>query len=307
MEERLVVKPIECYRDELFGPEVHLNVFRRILVPFTGSTVLFATTEVGTQVAIKISSKKNGAKREWVGLNKAYDAGVPVPEPLLLANDENGKEVLISKKIDGVSLFVVPDNRTKDQLGSIIRLMHRNVRIGGAEWLNSGKPDFNYYDRYLFYWLRGSTPGLGKDSKTLVLLSKLTDAMKAYCNITRPIFNHNDIHDGQVFVLPGHRLSIIDFENWTEDSQLNELATYLFHSIRMSRPADEFENFLRGYLGSMGFTETEKSALIFYLLFISARAVSFFQYSASGYLETARATHHKVLQYIDEEKLWKQF
>jgi len=306
MKERFVVKPIERYKNEPPGPEVHFNVLRRILVPFTGSTVLFATTEIGTQVAIKISSKKNGAKREWTGLNRAYSAGVPVPEPILLANDEVGNEVLISKKIDGVSLFRAPDHETKGHLGSVIGFMHRNVRIEGVEWLNSGKSDFNYYDRYLFYWLKG-TPGLGKNSTTLVLLGELTDAMRAYCDATRPVFNHNDIHDGQVLVMPGNKLSIIDFENWTEDSQLNELATYLFHSIRTGRPAGEFEAFLRGYLGGLNFTDTEKSALVFYLLFISARAVSYFQSSASGYLETARATHHKVLQYIETEKLWRQF
>lgn len=307
MKERIVVRPIESHKDQIFGSEVQLNVSRRILVPFTGSTVLFARTEDGIQVVIKISAKKNRAKREWVGLNKAYDVGSPVPEPILLANDENGKEVLISEKIDGVSLFRVPSTEAKHRLGNVIGTMHRNVRVGGTEWLNSGKPEFNYYDRYLSYRLKSSTPGLEKDSKTLVLLSKLTDAMQAYVGATHPVFNHNDIHDGQVLVLPNHNLAIIDFENWTEDSQLNELATYLFHSIRTGRPAGEFDSFLQGYLGSMAFTETEKSALAFYLLFISARAVIYFQSSASSYLETARATHQKVLQYIDEENLWKQF
>lgn len=306
MKERLAFVPLESREEDKSSSELMFDVSKEIIMPFTGSRILFATTETGFRVVIKISKRENSAEREWVGLNKVYDAGVPVPQPLLLAQDERGNKALISQRIKGKNLFFHPNDQIKHQLGQIIRVMQEQTAIEGNEWLKDGKPDFSYYDRYLFYWLRGPVEGLRSGSKTQVLLEKFTDSMKDYCDEVLPVFTHQDIHDGQVLIKDGKPI-LIDFEDWKEDGPLSEIAHYLFHSIRCQRPAEGFRNFIKGYLDSGKLSENEKSVLMFYLLFISARAVNYFNYYGHSYLKTAEITHQKILDYVDQEKLWKEF
>lgn len=304
MKERLSLNPIEHSIDTA-ASDIKLKVKNRIFVPFTRSEIVFATTENGVPVVIKYSRIKEGSKREWLGLNKAYGAGVPVPKPLALAVDRDGTQVLVSEEIAGEPLYKYRQAEIKKQLGAIVRQMHSNVFIDGKEWTESGKADFTYYEKYAFYWLRGSTNGFEKGSKTLALLKKFTDAMRDYCNRTSPVFNHNDIHDGQVFMRENGTLAIIDFENWKEESPLNEMAVYLFHSIRTAVPIQEFKNFIDGYMANGSLTEYEKETFMFYLLFVSARAVSYFQTAGSNYLEKARINHQMVLDFVDREEIWK--
>ena len=75
----------------------------------------------------------------------------------------------------------------------------------------------------------------------------------------------------------------------------------------MDKVGGNFDKFLNGYLKSAYLTETEKSIMAFYLLFISARAIEYFQNTKSRYLEKAVDTHNKILRYTDEERLWKDY
>lgn len=306
MKEQLILRPIESRKDSFTDFELRFNVLRQILSPFTGSSVLFATTESGFEVAIKISVREGGTEREWLGLNKVYTAGVPVPEPLVLARDEEWNLMLILEKIEGEKLLYNPKSELRYQLGQIVRKMHKRVPIDNEEWAKGGKSDFTYYDRHLFYWLGSPIKELAANSRTQVLLVGFADAMKNYCRGVMPVFTHHDIHDGQVFVRENGELTLFDFENWQEEGWLSELAHYLFHSIRTERAASGFREFVKGYLKASAFTENERSALIFQLLFTSARAVDYFSRYKQSYLKTALNNHRKVLGYIDQERLWKE-
>lgn len=297
---------LESRRDDLFTPGFKLEVFKEVIAPFTGSTVLFATIESGLAVAIKISATKGGAEREWVGLSKVYRAGVSVPEPLALARDLKGSTVLILEKVEGESLYSHPSGEAKRRLGQLVKQMHEQTQIEGDEWVKSEKPDFTYYDRCLFYWLCGSVEEFGAGSKTQVLLKKFVDATISYCGTISPVFTHQDIHDGQVFVKGNKDPVLIDFEHWKEESQLNELAHYLFHSIRTDRVPEGFAEFMRGYLEASSLSENEKLVLMFNLLFISARALDYFYTRKHPYLEKAKTNHQKILDYIEQERLWKE-
>lgn len=307
MKERIVLLPIDSSKKEPPGAEVKFDVFNQFYVPFTGSNILFAFAESGNQVAIKIPARKRGANREWAGLNKAYDAGIPVPRPIILGETAAGMRALVSEKIEGEQLYRLRKRQLKNQLGMIVSRMHNKTQIKGKEWDQSRKPGFEYYDQYIFQWLKGDAEELKKGTKTEVILQRLSDSMREYYRHASPVFNHNDIHDGQLIVKKGGQLVLFDFENWKEESKLNELATYLFHSIRTERAQEGFEEFIEGYLGGLSLTENEKETLVFSLLFISARTVSYFQSKDSNYLETAKTNHQKVLGYIDSEELWKKF
>ena len=305
MIERLNLRVINSSAKHVVGSETEYKIDKRVFIPFTGSTIFFGTAETGIPVAIKFSAVQGGSRKEWIGLTKAYSAGVPTPKPLCLAEDITGFQALVSERVDGVPLYLSPQEELKQQLGRIVREMHNRVLVDGREWAKSGKGDFTYYDRYILYWLKESTGGLGRGSRTLVLLQKLTDAMRNYCNTISPVFNHNDIHNGQVLVRKNRTLAIIDFENWKEESPLNEIATYLFHSTRTNASIQGFKNFIDGYSGNSPLTERDKETLMFYLLFVSARAVGYFQSTGSDYLEKARENHQMILNFLDGEHIWK--
>lgn len=306
MKEGLVLTPIELCEKKLSDPGVRYRVLKQIITPLARNHILFAITESGYEVVIKILSRKGGAEREWVGLKKAYDADVPTPKPLILARFENGRLAVATEKFEGENLYFHPDSELKKQLGKIIRLMHKETVIDNQEWEQSGKPNFIYYDRYLLSWLQGPIKELQNGSKTFSLLEKSIEAMRRHCKTMSPVFTHNDLHDGQVFVKENGNLLLVDFEEWKEESFLTEAAHYLFHSIRTDRAPEGFAEFMRGYLETSSLSENEKLVLIFNLLFISARALDYFYTRKHPYLEKAKTNHQKILNYVEQEKLWKE-
>lgn len=306
MKEGLVLTPIEFCEEKLSDPGTRYYVLEQIITPLARNHILFAITESGYEVVIKIPSRKGGAEREWVGLKKAYDAGVPTPKPLTLARFENDKLAVVTEKFKGKKLYFYSTNEIKRRLGQTIRLMHKETVISGQEWEQGGKPNFIYYDHYLQSWLKGHIDELQHNSKTSLLLERFAEAMKRHCRTASPVFTHNDLHDGQVFIKENGDLLLVDFEEWKEESFLTEVAYYLFHSIRTDRAPEGFAEFMRGYLETSSLSENEKLVLIFNLLFISARALDYFYTRKHPYLEKAKINHQKTLNYIEQEKLWKE-
>lgn len=307
MKEGLVLTPIELCEEKLSSPEVRYRVLKQIITPLAGNNILFAVTESGYEIVIKIPSRKGGAEREWVGLKKAYNAAVPTPKPLILARSENGRLAVVTERFEGENLYFYPNNEIKRRLGQMIGLMHKGIVIDGHEWRRSGKPNFVYYDRYLSFWLQGPIEELQSGSKTNLLLEKFAEAMREHCKTVSPVFTHNDLHDGQVFIKENGNLLLVDFEEWREESFLTEVAYYLFHSIRTNRAPEGFAEFVRGYLETPSLSENDKLVLMFNLLFISARALNYFYVHGHPYLEKAKINHQKILNYTEQEKIWKEF
>lgn len=304
MNELLRVSLIDSKSNSPSRTEEDFEISQEILLPFSGSKILFAKTSSGEEIVIKISNSKNGAYREWMGLVKTYDTGLPVPTPILYGSDPNGSKLIVSDRVKGTHLYQEEKQGARQELGKILRGMHERVEVDGKEWAESGRSDFGYYDRYTFSWLNSKSDVIGQGSMTDALLSQFADEMNNHCVKTNPVFNHNDLHDGQVIIREDSSVVIIDFENWREESPFNDIAFYLFHSIRVNSPNENFYEFLNGYTGSNKLDESSKSVLAYYLLFISARTVNYFSTKSSPYLEKALATHKEVLNYIDNENLW---
>lgn len=296
---------------EAFGPVltdelIELKISKRMVTPYTGSEVSFATTESGQQVVIKASAREGGAVREWRGLARAYVAKLPVPEPMALVKTQAGQLALVTERINGKMLYYSPQNEARHNLGGIVKTMHKAVPVEGNGWIESGKADFSYYDSRLHAWRQGHVENIDAKSKAQGLLNSLAHPMIAHCESITPGFNHNDIHDGQVIVR-GRKITLIDFEEWIEESPLNDVAYYLYSSVRMGTADNQFRYFLNGYLGNEVFSEVEKGALMFYLLYISCRAMNFFSSRPGKFAEVATTTHRKVIDYVEDEKLWKDF
>ena len=280
----------------------------RKVIPFTGGEIIYAVASYGERVVIKKPLRSDQARREWNGLNIAYATGISVPRPIALVKYDDSQLALVSSFVKGDTLYDYPDSTVKYEVGRQIRLMHHKARISGELWKSSGRSTFVYYDKHLFDWTRSDLEELRPDRQTVLLLNELTDNMEQFCGWTKPTFNHNDLHDGQIMVGVDRSPTIIDFGNWAEETWINEISYHLFHLIRTDRvDTDDFLFFVNGYQEGEGFTDTEKSNMVFYLLFISSRALAYFYTSGSAYLPIARETHNKVLKHINNEEPWKIF
>ncbi len=291
-----------------YRQSVGLELGKRMEIPFTGGEIIYAQTESGLAVVVKRTLRKEQAEHEWIGLNIVYPTGVSVPSPIALINYDQNQLAIVSTQVDGNNLYFYPNPEVKAEMGKQIKTMHQLAKVDGKMWESSGRSSFTYYDKYMFNWSRGGLEDLGVGSETHQLLTALTQNVEQFCKESLPVFNHNDLHDGQIIVDNNNSPTIIDFGNWTEETWLNDIGYYLFHLIRTGRDkGDDFLIFLDGYRGSEKLSDSEKSNLSFYLLFISSRALTYFYRSRSSYLPTAKETHNRVLAYIDNEESWKAY
>jgi aminoglycoside phosphotransferase (APT) family kinase protein len=281
--------------------EMSFDIVLATTIPYSGSRILLARTDSGEGVAIKISRYPGGARREWTGLLKAHAAGVPVPEPVAFGREPGGKELIVSRWIEGSSLYHARSREAVTRLGRIVRNMHAAVAVSGAEWRRSGRRSFTYYERSLREWRRRGEQ-LDGDGLTLALLDELAPEMKRHCRTTAPVFSHNDLHDSQALFAGRSSLVLIDFERWTEESPMNDIASYIYHSLRTGASADDalssVREFLDGYSGDEGIGEHEWSVLKFYLLFISVRELCAHAGRDANARNAVLATHARVLAHV---------
>ncbi len=282
--------------------ETDFDIVLATTIPYSGSRMLLARTDSGAGVAIKVSRYPGGARREWSGLLKTHAAGVPVPEPLAFGREPGGKELIVSRWIEGSSLYHARSREAVIQLGRIVRDMHAAVPVSGAEWRHSGRRSFTYYERRLRQWRRRREQ-INADGRTLALLDELAPEMKRHCREAAPVFSHNDLHDSQALFAGGRSLVLIDFERWTEESPLNDVASYIYHSLRTTGASaddalDGSREFVDGYTGNAGFGEHEWSVLNFYLLFISVRELCAHAGRDANARNAVLATHARVLAHV---------
>lgn len=307
MQERKAFKIIESpSRNDVDFIELKMGEKRPI--PFTGSEIIFAATNSGKKAVVKIPFNNNDAQREWVGLKAAHLADIRVPTPIALINFQDDRLAIVSGFIEGENLYDNPNPNAKIKVGNLIKKMHQNTKVDGLDWKSSERNTFAYYDKHIFSWTSGELEEFQIDNRTISLLNKFTDTMADFCISAKPVFNHNDLHDGQIIIDSKGNPNIMDFGNWIEESWMNDISYHLFHLVRTERvKAENFTNFLKGYLGNERLTESEKSILAFYLLFISTRALSYFHKRKSSYLPTAKENHLKILSFLEDEEIWKKY
>ena len=287
---------------------IDLELGEEVGIPFTGAEIIYAETDSGSKVVIKKTLHNWQAEHEWIGLNTAYRAGISVPLPVALINYTKDQLAIVSTGSTIPILVIDPNPEVKAEMGRQIKTMHQLAMVDEKMWKLSGRSSFTYYDKYMFNWSRGRIAELSVDSKTAILLSSFAENMDQYCKESKPTFNHNDLHDGQIIVSDNGAPTIIDFGNWIEETWLNDIGYHLFHLIRTDRTrTKDFVNFLNGYCEGKKLSDIEKSNLAFYLLFITSRALTYFYRNRSSYLPTAKETHNKVLAYLEDETIWKSY
>lgn len=272
---------------------------------FRESKILFATSDSGQQVVIKIPTNQNGAEREWEGLIKAGQAGILIPMPILVGKLDSNVMCIAMERVIGQPLIFNAKYNTRVELGQVVKQMHSRAPVDDSRSLESHVVDFIYYDRQIKLWEDLWSPMGVEASFTRHLFDLFSLPMDSYCNVVNQVFNHNDIHDGQVIQSPEKGMTLIDFEEWTEDRPLNDLGFYLFHCLRTGREIELFRGFIDGYTEGKSLSENDKLALVYNLLFISTRAVVRYLTKKSEYLATARLNHERVLNFIRDETLWK--
>lgn len=303
--ETISFTPIEMSEEYSRYPQIDLRLQKQVTTPYTNSTIIYAQNEQGQRVVVKIFAV-DGALREWEGLNRTYNAGLSVPKPYALVKDSANKTGVILEYVDGKSLYNQQSDQGRHSFGALIHRMHQLTPISSNEWIRSQKYNFDYFQQNLLTWGNSQIEELTDKGRSQAILSLLAGQARSHCEAVIPVFNHNDLHDGQTIV-SGKSVTLIDFEKWIEDSPLNDIAIYIFHSIRNAQSRESFEHFLKGYLGETSFSEVEKSSLMFYLLFISSRALNHFYQQGNPYVEISKTTHKNILKYAESESLWKNF
>lgn len=306
MDRKELLVPVDTFGAEITGEQLEFRITSQITTSYTGSKVFFGTIESGRRAVVKVSAREHGAEKEWAGTVRAYTAKLPVPEPIALVETQAGQLGLVTGMVDGKIVYYSPQGEYRYQLGQTIKTMHDTVSVEGKDWVGSGRADFTHYDNRLRDWRQGQIPDIDAKSKAQAILSSLVQPMETHCKSAIPRFNHNDIHDGQVIV-KDRKITVIDFEEWIEESSLNDVAYYLFSSIRTGTSNSQFRHFLEGYLGDYDFSEAEKGALMFYLLYISCRAVNYISSRLEKFTEVVSTTHRDVIDYVENEKIWKDY
>lgn len=297
----------EVTPDKPDGGELALSVYENFVTAFTNSLILFAEDEQGQEVVVKFSTYEWGAKNEWRGLLKADQANIPVPKPIALVKDAGGTLGIVTRKIDGENLYKSRrrDDGLKRKLGTVIRDMHHRITISGHNWVQSGKSDFTYYDIRINEWKASGVDDLRADSKAQVILAALTKETSNMFADILPVFNHNDLHDDQVLVSRNQDIFLIDVEMWREECAFNDLATYLFHSLRTERPEEDYVEFLDSYRGGEKLSSDEQSMMAFYLLYLGLRGIHFFAKFKPQNIYLAQQHLRKVLRFLEKEMPWR--
>jgi len=286
--------------------EKRFAVTGEIASTFRGNRIIFATSEDQNQpVVIKIPIDRQGARREWIGLRKTSEARIPVPSPIMLGLTDSNFTCVVSERVEGRPLFLYSDDEARMFLGKTTKMMHSEVRILDSGEGQNELVDFSQYKEQIYTWGINQYKAGIDWPLTQYLFKTLSDPMSSYCDSIAPVFNHGDIHDGQVIVSPKNDITLIDFESWSADRPLNDLGFYLFHCLRSNREFEAFKSFMDGYSGDYSLNEKDIESLVFYLLFVSTTAVFKFITLNTDYLETARENHMKVLTFIQNETLWK--
>lgn len=284
---------------------INVDILDSKLTPFTSSLVIFGRTSDDGLIAAKFSTMPGGAEREWRGLVAIHNVGVSVPRPIALVKNNHEQLGLVSSFVQGYDLITNQHPRDHFNFGGAVKSMHDLVQTNGAEWTRLGKNDFAHYDRYINHCGDLIKNGVVGSKRGHELLKLFAAALGKRLGQLKPTFTHYDLHDKQVIIDSLSKLHLIDFERWREGDPLDDLAIYLFHSLRMNRPYEFFIEFTRGYLNNAHFTDMEKSVINFYLLYSGFMSVDYFRRFRESELPFAIAQMDKVVQYVSEERLMK--
>jgi aminoglycoside phosphotransferase (APT) family kinase protein len=302
--ENITVYPIETLYPQELNP-ISVQIRQRLTSSFTGSTLLFGRTEANEKVVIKTSAYPEGNANEWEGLKKISSTGLPTQQGIMIGKLSDGSSGLVTKEVEGEPLTDIPSEDQRRDIGTQLKNIHSSTKISGDEWEKSGKQTFTYYDWHLAYWRKNADTVSPICRQAISILDTLVEAASRYFQSTTPVFTHQDLHDGQVIVNSNNDKILIDFENWKEADPLDDIAMYLFHSIRENSPKAFYSELSNGYFDGRKTTDQENSVLAFDTLFFALRAVGYFHKFKLPYFNTAIDNLRLVNHYIDKENTWK--
>jgi len=284
---------------------INIDIYDRMTTYYSKNLLLFGVSETGDKVVIKFPSFTDGAEHESEGLYQCYVASIPVPKPLALVQNTDGKTGFVSLFIPGERIIFVDNEEYYIKFGSVVRKMHDEVNITGDHWKKSGRSDFSFYQKHIDSWKTLYNEGILESPKAHQLLQHLADPIAVCFGNAKPSFVHYDLHDHQSIITPSKELYIIDFERWREEHPLNDIAIYLSHSLRTDRPYSLFVEFVNGYLNHSRLSEKEKETISFYLLFAGFMSIEYYRkYRPKEILYTI-AQLSKITEHINDETIWK--
>lgn len=296
MKNELVYRFVDSQDSELV---VRIDSVRE--TDFFHNKIIFGEDERGTQVVLKFPSRQNIAIHEYRGYQLAIAAGVSTAALLGLVVDVGGNYGIALQRIYGENLYKSNREGVKYQLGSLIRTLHDNGEVVGQ-----CKPISRYSDYEISVAKWVTQPYMTQIDVGLIvnLVGGLSRSILDYLEKLPKKVNHGDLHDDQVIVSESG-MRLIDFEEWGYGSPMEDLAIYLFHSLRTKRPDRDFRDFLAGYTQEKVLTESDKLSISYLLLFNAMKILSRVADDHASLLPYAVEYLQRSVDYVESEKIWK--
>lgn len=272
---------------------------------YNGNSLIHGELEDSRAVILKFSRITSGASREWAGLTRAYSYGLSVPKPVArITREQKPTEGFIMEKIEGSTFNIQSSELLKFKLGQELKRMHTIVLPGfGAIDTDENKPQFIQMEDYIEFWLNRTLPYVSENNSVERLLKQLYRGAQSHILSQEPRFIHRDIQDNNTFESEDSRIVIIDFEWWQGGDPIDDLAVYLYHTIRLNSPLKEYQAFMQGYCGGRELSDLETHALYYYLVLAASRVVSYCSRLNRSRLGEAESDLLKVMMFIERNML----
>jgi|GEM_PF-4631676 hypothetical protein len=288
----------------LNGEERNLvvNVKEKRKTDFYGNNIVFCENSDGVEVVGKFPSKGSHARHEFAGYKTAEASGVRVPGVVGIVKDERGKLGVVTKRIIGKNLYSDHSEESKFILGATVNKLHNFRRIESTHLL---KKEYPKYVEQINDWSRTELATILNAPGVYSILGNFSSDVEDEFQGTKLTFTHQDLHDDQVIVSCG-LLYLIDFEDWRIGHPMEDVAIYLYHSLRTKRHPEDFRRFVDGYFAEDNFSDADKSCVSYFLLFYGMCMGNYFSQYRKYEIPFVAEYLHRSIDYVKGEELWKQ-
>lgn len=299
--------PLETRESNPPNSDFYIDVGQKLQTSYSGNELYYATLFQNRPVVVKFSVFNQVAKREWNGYVLAFENQVHTPEPIaLVARDREPTIGFITTHLTGPLLSEVDSDERTFLLGKELNKLHAIALPGYGYLSEDGSFQFENMDAYLQYWFDKTIPFLQNQPKAAQLLHQLHDLCQSRLSRIKSSFLHHDVKKDNMIYNDDGNIYLTDFEWWQGGDPLDDLALYLYHSLRTNQGDARFSTLLQGYFeDSAHLTDKQRTALMFYLLLGGSRVVSFCSRVIPDKLPEAESDLEKSVQYIDSEKIFR--
>jgi len=269
---------------------------------FRGNKVVFGTMSDGQSVVAKFPHNKDSATHEFAGYRIVAAESIRVPSVIGLVSNATGNVGILTHRIFGKNLYEDNFNGAKYQLGTMVKQLH-GLKVGGNA-VHANASVYSDYETKVKRFLTAPFNELIRDVPIYRLMELLSQDVGGDIDNQSGVMTHHDLHDDQI-VAVDRLLYLIDFEEWEISCPTDDIAIYLYHSLRTKRPESQFVDFCRGYTQEEEFGESDKTVMNYLLLQFSLEMLDYYANYRTKEVQYAVLYLQRAVDYVNKERVWK--